>query len=420
MKQQLTLKTEQKQIQKLSLEMLQQLDLLALPADELEKRVELELQENPLLERKEGEKRSGFSTGSFDGYGKAKKKSLKEWLIEQVSLTENNPKHQKLMVHFIDYINEDGYLTDTSEDHLLSFLPEDLYDELLYKLQHLDPAGIFARSLSECLTLQVRRRGWDLDLIHLLVQEDLETIASGRIEELSKKYDISETSIQKELQKLYSLDPKPGLQYSPEEPSDYVVPDIILTKKEQGFDIQLNERSYPELLISDIYDHVHEEEAKEYIKERKTRARFIIDALERRRVTILKVMEVLLRVHESFFLKDVPRTFLTRQMIAEELDLHNSTVSRAVQNKYLLYNNRLYSLDSFFPKGVKTSEGTQISSDMVKSIIRRLIQNENKKKPFSDQKLSELLEDMGILIARRTVSKYRDEMKILQSSYRRM
>lgn len=417
-----TLKTtqEQKQVQKLSQAQLQQLDILELSSDELKERLELELEENPLLERTESRGRSYGGGFNADFYQKAGTKSLKEWLGEQVLLTVENSSHAGIMNHVIQYVQDSGYLGDISEDPFLSELPAELFEEILFKLQALEPPGVFARNLSECLALQVKRRGWDMDLISLLIEEDLESIAMGRYDDLMKKYQVSEWELKDEIKKLHTLDPKPGLQYAESSESDYVVADIILTQAEEGFVISLNEQSYPVLNIIDLYDSVTDEKTLEYIHEKKSRARFIMDALVRRRETILLVMKEVLNHHQGFFERGVPMEFLTRQMIADRVELHNSTVSRAVKNKYLLFKNKIYPLESFFPKGVQTTEGTKISSDMVKSIIGRMIDSENKKKPLSDQKISDMLEDMGILIARRTVTKYREELEILHSSYRRV
>ncbi|WP_284123693.1 RNA polymerase factor sigma-54 [Parerythrobacter aestuarii] len=351
--------------------------------------------------------------------------TLAEHLHEQVGALAFNQREEFLARNLVDRLDEAGYL-----DADLRSVAADLgvalceLEDALELVQTLDPTGVGARSLSECLALQAKEANrYDPCMARLL--DNLDLVAKGEFARLKRMCDVDDEDFADMLSELRSYDPKPGLQYGGGE-AGAVVPDVLLTRDDAGhWKIALNEATLPRLVVNrgyflELREGCTDKDSKAWLKEKLGDANWLIKALDQRQKTILAVSSQIVKKQAGFFKKGVSELRpLTLREVAEEIDMHESTVSRVTSNKYLNCDRGTFELKYFFTSGVGSADGEGASSEAVKARIKALTDAEDPKKILSDDKLVELLKAEGFDLARRTVAKYREAMGIGSSVQRR-
>ncbi len=351
--------------------------------------------------------------------------TLVEHLGEQVGAIACNPKEAFIARHLIGLLDDAGYLTadlrDVARD--LSVTTDDVEDGLTV-VQMLDPTGVGARDLAECLALQAKEADRFDPCMEALIG-NLDLVARGEVERLKRLCRVDDEDFADMLRELRGYDPKPGLAFAPTS-DDTVVPDVLLSAKDDGgWDIKLNESTLPRLVVNrDYYVELNNgapgSEAQAWLKEKLADAHWLIRALDQRQKTILKTAAEIVKQQDGFFRRGVSELRpLTLREVAEQIDMHESTVSRVTSNKYLHCDRGTFELKYFFTSGVASSDGEGASSEAIKARIKALTDTEDPKKVLSDQKLADMLGEEGFELARRTVAKYREAAGIGSSAQRR-
>lgn len=354
---------------------------------------------------------------------------LCQHLLWQLRLSHLSKKDIAIGEVIIEAINNDGYLLESQEAIQAALLPEvhaDLQEinTVLQLIHHFDPVGVGARNLSHCLCIQLQVLSPDtpgLCLAKKIALEHLEALAKLGSEKLASQLKIASTEMQEAVALLKSLDPKPGLQISSDVP-DYVAPDFIATKQKGVWQVSHARGSQPRIGINRHYENLIGKASREddsYLRGQLQEARWLIKSLDSRADTLLRVARSIIR-QQSGFLEHGPQAMrpLTLREVAEELDLHESTISRATTRKFLRTPRGTFEFRYFFSSGVSNSEGGETSATAIQSMIRKLIDAENPRTPLSDARLAELLKAEGIPVARRTVAKYREAIHIGASGER--
>ena len=351
--------------------------------------------------------------------------NIYEHLMLQISLYRFKDEDRKICEYIIDSLDEDGYLR-VDENEIIDTLKidKDTFEDCLANIQQLEPSGVGARNLSECLIIQMHNLGLYNDILGEIVINDLNLIANNKYKEISKKYHISLQTCVNLINIIKTLDPKPGRSCCLEK-SVYIQPDVIVEKFDDEFIVYINEKDNYKIKINNYYREIlknsqSDDSAKDFIKERLNSATGLIKNIESRKATVLKIAESIVKAQEEFFRKGSKYIKpLKMKDIAEELEFHESTISRGVNGKYMLTPFGVYEFKYFFSSALETEEQGLTSSTSIKKIIQETIKSENKKKPLSDDNISKLLKEKGISVARRTVAKYREELGILSSSKRK-
>ncbi len=478
---------QQKLLQKLSPQQIQMIKLLEIPTLQIEQRIKKELEENPALEEgseeeddispleaeedqyedndkdqeeftlddyiqedeipeyrlqvnnysKEDEKRSEipFSVGS----------TFQEHLEAQLSLRDLTEKQAILGEYILGNIDEDGYLrrelVNIVDD--LAFLQnvtttEKELEEVLDIIQDLDPPGVGARTLRECLLIQLaikERTQPALKTAYTVLDLYFEEFSKRHYDKITSKMGITETQLKAAIDEILKLNPKPGSLYSDSfnRSSQPIIPDFILEHTEEGFDLHLNSRNLPELRLNSSYNEMlqsyvkdkgQKKEMKEavmFVKQKIDSARWFIDAIRQRQNTLLLTMNAILKYQEEYFI-DGDETKLKPMIlkdVAEMTGLDISTVSRVANSKYIQTHFGIMPLKYFFSEGLQTDSGEEVSTREIKRILQDCIENEEKRRPLTDERLTEILQEKGYLIARRTVAKYREQLNIPVARLRR-
>jgi RNA polymerase sigma-54 factor len=298
-------------------------------------------------------------------------------------------------------------------------------EAVLEMVHRFDPPGVGARNLRECILLQLRRTGQEESLAHRLVQDHFDDFLNHRWTEIGRNLSLSPKEVQDAADEVAKLNPKPGLQFGSDEDT-YVTPDLIVDEIDGEYHVFLNDTRLPRLRISRAYREVagdrnkYKGENKEFINQKLNSANWMIQAIEQRRQTMLKVMNFIVDRQREFFERGVQYLRpLTLREVADHIDMHESTVSRVTNQKFVQTPRGVYPLKFFFSSGLSTTSGQDISARGVRDKIKTLVAEENPKKPLTDQKIVDLLDEEGIEIARRTVAKYRDQLGILPARMRR-
>ncbi|QCT72833.1 RNA polymerase factor sigma-54 [Eubacterium maltosivorans] len=353
--------------------------------------------------------------------------TLNEYLLLQFHvLSEDLTETENLIGEYlIDCIDDNGYLL-IDMDYICDILgvTQDVVEKLIGIIQQFDPAGVGARDIKECLLIQLRQEGYDDEVYENLVNNYLTDLAENQFKRVSQETGIStsELAVFKELIK--TLEPKPGRQFTNFDGVKYIIPDGSIEWIDNELVVQINDISAPRLQINSFYQGMlktrnENEDTKKYIEKKLDSAAFLIKSIEQRRDTIRKVIEAIAHYQENFFREGVEDLKpLTLKAIADMIEVHESTVSRAIRGKYVQTPKGTFSLKFFFKRGF--SQGADdVSSEAIKQKIQAFVDAEDKRKPLSDQKIVEMLKEQGVDVARRTIAKYREALNILPSSKRK-
>lgn len=358
--------------------------------------------------------------------------SLQDHLLNQLDLTNLSDIDRVVGMTLIDEIDNDGYLTDSLENiyqGLLESFPELEMDEVvavLHLIQHLDPIGTGARDLGECLDIQLQHLPEDTPYIEparMIAQQYIDALGSHNTRMLRRKLDVSESELQEIIVLIQSLNPRPGAQISNSKP-EYVIPDVSVVKRGNSWRVELNHESAPKLRINSTYANLvkraDDSSDNNYMRTQLQEARWFIKSLQSRNETLLRVATAIVE-HQRKFLEYGPEAMkpLVLRDIADQLELHESTVSRVTNNKYMHTPRGIFEFKYFFSSHVGTADGGVCSATAIRAMIKKLIEEENSAKPLSDSKLAQVLADKGINVARRTVAKYREALSIPPSNERK-
>ena len=353
--------------------------------------------------------------------------NLADHLTWQLSMSDASPRTKEIAAFIIGNIDEDGYLRANNDEIITSggYGAEEV-ETAVKAVQSLDPIGVGARDLRECLLLQLRFLEIDAPLVEIIIRDHWDEFMQRKFVTLAKTLGIDMKTLEGIVELIKHLDPKPGRKYSNER-AIYVEPDVYVHKVSDEYVIVLNEDGMPKLRINSGYrsmlnsmDSKSDGETVNYIKDKIRSAVWLIKSLDQRQRTIYKVAESIVK-HQREFLErgiDFLRPLVLRD-VADDIQMHESTVSRVVSNKYMHTPRGLFLMKYFFHSGIDSDTGEDISSLTVKKKIQSFIENEDPRKPLSDSKIMKILNDEGINIARRTVAKYRDELNIPSSTDRK-
>lgn len=460
----------------------QAMDLLYMPLLDLQQHLKQELLENPFLELTEAEEETetakseleqqrekdlankdetnwedilleGFGAGGWKEDSEAQeyrepvtvqRQGLNEHLREQLQMLVLNERQMLLCETIVGNIADDGYLTTGLDEVVhganellhefaesrpnLPEPPEFTMDEAeaaLRVVQAMDPAGIGARNLRECLMLQLRDQKKTDSLEYRLLDEAYDDFIAHRWSELGKRLSIDPGAVQDAADRVARLDPKPGLRYG-SGGDDYIVPDLVVEKIDQTYRVFLNDNNLPRLRLSRAYQEVARDKKKfvgenrDFITQRLNSAQWMIQAIEQRRQTMLKVMNFIVDRQREFFEKGIEYLKpLTLREVAEVINMHESTVSRVTNEKWVQTPRGVLPLKFFFSSALSTTSGEDASARAIRAQIEKLVGDESSADPLTDQQIVQKLKERGVRIARRTVAKYRDQLGILSARMRR-
>jgi len=443
----LSLKQKQKLI--MTNQLIQGINILQYNTIELGEYINQEMEKNPLLEKEEASADGGEGEVNWLEFVKNTNKthehsqpysddeeknvienvkcmeeSLKEILIGQLHVLNLSEEDYGVGEFIIDFIDERGYLSAEPEEMAQMInVPVTKVIKLVNFIRRFEPSGVGGRNLRECLKIQLINMNHFDDMLFHIIDEHLEDIGYNRDQKLMKELDLDKEDISYYRELLKSLDPKPGLKYCEEEP-DYVIPDIFVEVIGDKVSVTMNDYYVPRLKINSYYQSLlqkgGDEKTTEFIKSGLNSASFVINSILQRKETVKNIAQLLFE-KQIDFLKSGEGYIkpMTLKEIAEVLDIHESTVSRAVKNKYAVTSRGIYSLKHFFTTGLASQEGENVSAVKIKDIIKDLISKENKKKPYSDQNITDILKEKGYTISRRTVAKYRENLNILSTRERK-
>ena len=465
--------------QKLAPQLIQSLRLLQMPSLELEQLIQQELQTNPLLEVAEESGReeewglesdqaesddsdpserefgdAAAADGRFDenqwnellndsGYTRprqefdpnaedweydgAGQQSLEAELRAQLALTDLGVAERKIGEYIIGNIDEDGFL-QAQVDDIAAVLAEEAgtVERILAAIQTFDPPGVGARNLQECLSIQLREQGMEDSLAMQIVCDFWDDLVNRRYVKICRSLGADRSAIAKAEGVISGLNPKPMIYREGRINHNLVVPDLEVQKVGDEYVVTLIDRNLPSLRVSPVYRTLLSKsgktgsQARKFVVDRLNSARWFISAINQRRTTMLKVMRCIVDSQRAFFDKGVGYLKpMVLQEVADRVDMHVSTISRVSNGKYVQTPNGVFELKYFFDGGLTRNDGEDIAARSVKQKIARFIAEENTKRPLSDQKIANILKDEGIAIARRTVAKYRDQLKINPARYRK-
>ena len=352
--------------------------------------------------------------------------SLNDHLLWQLLMTGPTLEEEEIGSLIIGNLNADGYLDVSVEDISKNSNAEtDKVEKVLALMQTFDPSGVCARNLGESLLIQAKLLGLDNTVITDIILHHLNHLENRNYKAISKALKTDYNDVMTAVNIIKGLEPKPGRKFSDEEHL-YITPDIYVYKLEDDFVIVLNDDGMPKLRVNSYYKNTMNKggtvakEAKEYIHEKMRSAAWLIKSIHQRQKTIYKVMESILKFQREFFDKGITsmRPMVLRD-VAQDIGMHESTISRVTTNKYAFTPQGIFELKYFFNSSINRSEGEAMASSGVQEMIRKIIENEDHKKPYSDDKISDILMKSNINIARRTVAKYREMLKILSSNKRK-
>jgi RNA polymerase sigma-54 factor len=357
--------------------------------------------------------------------------SLRDHLLSQLKLMPLSARDQSIIALLVDSINEDGYL-EQSLEQIAAEMPAELeidvleLQTVLRHIQHLDQAGIGARNLSECLLLQLEALPTDtphLALAKAVADKHLSLLGSRDFLKLRKELACDEATLKQVQQLITSLNPRPGAIFSHIGSEQYIQHEVIVKKMKGIWIATLNESVIPKLKINQLYAGIlkrNRDSSSQYLQSQMQEAKWMIKNIQQRFSTILRVSQAIVDRQRNFLeYGEVAMKPLVLREIADELDLHESTISRVTTNKYMLTPRGIFELKYFFGSSVATDSGGTCSATAIRALIKKLVEQENPKKPYSDNQITDLLAKQGIIVARRTIAKYRESLNIAPASLRK-
>jgi len=370
--------------------------------------------------REDGEERPSFENFL------SKRTTLSDHLNWQLQLSHFTEEEEKVGALIIGNLDEDGYLKIALEDiSSETNLSPEVVEGTLRRIQQFDPVGVAARDLKECLLIQLEQMAVRDPLAEKVVSEHLSLLKNRNYPAMAKRLGVSLERVNRAASLISKLDPKPGKAFGGEVTQE-IIPDVYVYKVEGEYLVYLNDEGIPRIKVNPFYRSVLSESRfalegdRKYIQEKLRSALWLIRSIHQRQRTIYKVAKSIVQFQKDFldngiqFLKP-----LVLRDVAEDIQMHESTISRVTHNKYMHTPQGIYELKFFFNAGITSTQGETLASESVKNLVREIITKEDPKKPYSDEKLVQILKGMNIHIARRTVSKYREMMKILSSNERR-
>jgi RNA polymerase sigma-54 factor len=460
--------------QKLSFQMIQSLKLLQATTLQLEQQIQTELAMNPLLETTESQEleyqdeddvknddegeldveedaisvddylEDGFEysydTGVSASDSQEKQdyveslqvyeETLEEILTKQLHELGLHNEELELVINFlIASVDERGYLPDMDLEELTEILgvSEDNLQQGIITLQSFEPAGVGARTLRECLMLQLAREGREASLAYAILDEKWKLFEKLKIPALARSFEVDQVDIQNSIDEIRELDPKPAKLYC-NTSETVAVPDLVVEEIDGELTAIINDRFLPDLRINKAYSDMLKrksgagKDVKEFLREKQNGANWLIRAIEQRRTTMLRVMDAIMKKQETFFKEGPPNLNpLKLQDIADIVEMHVSTISRVTNNKFVQTPYGLFELKYFFSEALgQTEDGDDISTTKIKNRLNEMIGDEDKSSPLSDQKLSEMMTEVGFKLARRTVAKYREQLGLATARMRKV
>ena len=445
----------QKQTQTLSPQMMQSMEVLQMGSQELLEYIEEAVQENPVLEREETYDRRDESADlrrwlewleSTDpqnryyhqqdsedendpirNYGTVedREENLYYYVLSQLRVLELDPQVMTCAEFLVESLNQNGWLDEPLSAIARSLgRPEEELEEALSVVQSLEPAGVGARDLSECLRLQLVRRSPVDQLAVEIAEHHLDALSKSRYGLIARELNAGQEQVRRSCDLIRSLNPRPGTGFAARENLTYINPDIIVVSFPDHFELLTNDYYFPTLNISGYYSRLLKEsdeaEVKDYLTGKVRQAKWMVRAIEQRRSTLMACAQCILELQEAFFRKGpghlVPMSLAD---VASRIGVHESTVSRAARDKYIQCSMGVYPLSYFFSRSLGGEGADAASPDAAKALLKKLIGEEDKRRPLSDQKLCQLMEDRGCTLSRRTVAKYRDELHIPSTTGRK-
>ncbi len=353
--------------------------------------------------------------------------SLSDHLMWQLSMQTDDPLMKEIGSAIIGNLDDDGYLVASFEE-LAAMGPWPLpeVERALRLIQTFDPVGVASRDLQECLLLQLRHLGLEGTPTEKVVTEHLRLLQNHQVPEIARKLGLTIDDLKEHIEVIRHLDPKPGSRYNPSQ-SQYVIPDVYVVKVEDQYVAVLNEDGLPQMRISPVYRRLldkgadNSDETRAYVKDKFRSALWLIKSVEQRQKTIHKVANSIINFQRDFLDHGIEhlRPLVLRD-VANDIGMHESTVSRVVTNKYMHTPQGVFEMKYFFHSGISSSYGESVSSVTIKQRIRKIIENEDPRKPLSDSKIVSILQREGLVLARRTIAKYREELKISTSNQRKV
>lgn len=414
-------------------ELNQSLKILALPLPDLKNLIESELVENPFLEEAPCPPSSlsfknlaTYAASDFRFNLITKSITLQDVLLRQLGMFVSADDELRIGQEIIGNIDENGYLKAAVNELALSLNTQvDKVESVLKTIQQFEPAGVAARSVSECLLIQLESASDKEPLLQKIVKFHLEDVAKKNYNLVSKALNEPLERVEQLVKKILRLDPKPGRNYSSEE-AQQVIPDIVIDDKGDELEISINDEDIPTLNINKSYKDVLKDasldpKTREFLANKLVQALALMRAIFKRKTTLRKIVETITDIQQDAIRNDLSALKpLTFRDVAQKINMHETTVCRAIMNKYVKLPYGVVSLKSFFPSRIHDKNGESVSSLSAKKVIKELIGHENRKHPFSDSQIAEIvLRDHGLKLARRTVFKYREELKIPSSVFRK-
>ena len=445
-----------KQTQTLSPQMIQAMKILQMGTQELAEYVEEAAQENPVLELEIDYGRQDDtpelfrklewlastdpqnyyyhrqdSEDTYDALGRCGvvddgEEDLYHDLIAQLDALYLEPELADCARFLAAALDGNGWLDEPLQDLAREIhRPVPLLERALEIVQSLEPAGVAARDLSECLQIQLLRRQPVDELALAIAASYLDDLSKHHYGHIAKRLGATQDAVRRSCQLIRTLEPRPALAASSREQPIYITPDIIVARDCGHLELLIDDRFTPSLSISTYYTRMLKEddtpEVRDYLSEKIRQAKYLLQAVEQRRSTLLACAQCIVEAQEDFFYKGPGHLApLTLQDVARQVNVHESTVSRAIRDKYLQCSMGVYPFSAFFSRGLGTEEGGLSSPDAAKALLKKLISEEDKARPLSDQKLCERMAAQGCALSRRTVAKYRSELRIPGTSERRM
>lgn len=453
----LNLTQEQKLI--MTQQMQLSIKLLQMSTYDLREYIEKEFSENPVLEAQyedtkevskeqdrleykelvkylESDNYGSQSYGEYDQEGISpftfisKPESLTDYLEGQILELPIDEYMRSVCSYMVECLDQKGYL-DIKKEELMNELDcsEETFNRALIVIQNLEPAGIGARDLKECLEIQLERKGENDPIVKEIIDNHLDDLADNRYQVIAKDLDITPKKAQDYGDLIKTLEPKPSRGFYTGDEVGFIIPDAEIRKIDGEFFILMKDGVLPMLSVNPLYkdilkDSTNDKEATEYVKEKIDKAMFLIKSIEQRKSTLHKVLQKILEKQKDYFEKGEKYLKpMTLKEIAEKLEMHESTISRAIRDKYILTSMGTIKIKDLFVNSISNKEKSDGEEDVtvinIKKVLEEVIKEEDKRKPLSDQAISEILKEKGMVISRRTVAKYREELGIKSSSKRK-